>query len=95
MFVNLPGVFLCLAEVYPSEGQVDNEEGLSALQVDGWDGGEGTSWSGSPSGHMMYYLSMAGKRGLLGCPRELMIDTGPSLAPGTLGAYLPHFHSFS
>lgn len=38
---------------------------------------------------------MAGKRGLLGCARELIIDIGLNLTPGTLEVYLPHFLSFS
>ena len=43
----------------------------------------------------MRYLSMAGKRGLLGCARELIIDIGPSLTPETVEVYLQHFLSFS
>ena len=43
----------------------------------------------------MRYLSMAGKHGLLGYARELIIDVGSSLAPETLEVYLPEFRSFS
>jgi len=43
----------------------------------------------------MKYLSMAGKRGLLGYTRELIIDIGPSLTPEALEVYLPHFLSFN
>lgn len=43
----------------------------------------------------MRYLSMAGKRGLLGYTRELIIDVGPSFTPETLEVYLQHFLSFN
>ena len=43
----------------------------------------------------MRYLSIAGKRGLLGYARELIIGIGPSFTPEALEVYLPHFLSFS
>ena len=43
----------------------------------------------------MRYLSMAGKRGLLGYAREVDIDIGHSFVPETLDACLLHFHSFT
>ena len=43
----------------------------------------------------MRYLSMTGKRGLLGYAQELIINIEPSLAPETLEVYLPQFRSFS
>ena len=41
------------------------------------------------------YLSMGGKRGLLGYTREVNIDIGYSFTPETLEVYLPHFRSFN
>ena len=38
---------------------------------------------------------MAGKRGLLGYARELIITIGPGLTPETLDVYLPQFRSFT
>ena len=43
----------------------------------------------------MKYLSMAGKRGLLGYVREVDIDIGQSLVPKTLEGCLPHFRSLN
>jgi len=41
------------------------------------------------------YLSMAGKRGLLGYAREVCIEVGPTLVPESLEVYLPYFQSFT
>lgn len=43
----------------------------------------------------MRYLSIAGKRGLLGFARELIINIGPNFTPRALEVYLPHFLLFS
>ncbi|KAF9650490.1 hypothetical protein BDM02DRAFT_3111993 [Thelephora ganbajun] len=43
----------------------------------------------------MRHLSTAGKCGLFGYARELLINIGPSFAPETLEVYLPYFRSFS
>jgi len=43
----------------------------------------------------MRYLSTVGKYGLSGYVREVDIETGQTLAPKTLEAYLPYFRSFA
>lgn len=42
----------------------------------------------------MQYLSVAGKRGLLGYTRELIVTIGPSFSPETFEVYLDQFRSF-
>ena len=41
------------------------------------------------------YLSMAGKRGLLGYTREVQINVGRDFVPESLEVYLPYFRSFT